>query len=62
MFNIFFLLDCMVVYKLINPAGCRAIGFNVLMSAFIGLLVNLVMSYPTLPVSGTTTSIDPRMN
>jgi peroxygenase len=31
--------------------GCRAVGFNVLMSAFIGLLVNLVMSYPTLPVS-----------
>jgi hypothetical protein len=37
-----------MIYKSI---GCRAVGFNVLMSAFIGLLVNLVMSYPTLPVS-----------
>ncbi|CAM0903838.1 unnamed protein product [Alopecurus aequalis] len=38
-----------IIYPWETYSGCRAIGFNVLMSVFIGLLVNLVMSYPTLP-------------
>ncbi|XP_071681285.1 peroxygenase-like isoform X2 [Lolium perenne] len=29
--------------------GCRAVGFNFIMSALITVLVHLVMSYPTLP-------------
>ncbi|XP_051218224.1 peroxygenase-like [Lolium perenne] len=38
-----------IIYPWETYSGCRAVGFNVLMSAIIGLLVNLVMSYPTLP-------------
>lgn len=32
-------------------SGCRAIGFNVIMSLILAVTVNGVLSFPTLPVS-----------
>lgn len=34
-----------------NDAGCRALGFNMILSLLIALVVNGTMSYATLPVS-----------
>ena len=40
-----------------NNAGCRALGFNMIMSFFIAVVVNGAMSYATLPVSTAPTHV-----
>ena len=40
-----------IIYPWETYQGCRALGFNLLMSLLITLVVNGTMSYATLPVS-----------
>ena len=50
-----------IIYPWETYQGCRALGFNFIMSLLIALVVNGAMSYATLPVSDFTAQckIDP---